>query len=94
MQIIVIYIYIFQILWVMSAMRLHRHGPQRSDEDITNVTVTLGLKMEEYLQMPYEVAWSLASFSNHTCNYYPQLEPSEDEAAPWPGKLKGAETHP
>ena len=48
----------------MSAMRLHRHGPQRSDEDITNVTVTLGLKMEEYLQMPYEVAWSLASFSN------------------------------
>lgn len=58
------------------------------------MTVTLGLKMEEYHQMPYEVAWSLASFSNHTCNYYPQLEPSEDEAAPWPGKLKGAETHP
>lgn len=26
-------IYIYQILWVMSAMRLHRHGPQRSDGD-------------------------------------------------------------
>ena len=58
------------------------------------MTVTLGLKMEEYPQMPYEVAWSWASFSNHTCNYCPQLEPSEDETAPWPGKLKGAETHP
>ena len=89
---------------VMSAMRLHRRGPQSKVRcnSSTFGDIRWGLwdgKMMKTgfggtTRMPFTKWLGFCKCFQPHLGLLSPIEPSEDEAAPWPRKLKGAETHP